>query len=401
MPQLLMNDVLNPDLTKEYITVVKEALYTEDNDEAKKAWKEVYLGVMDLLRKYCDLKEEYYSIISLWIVGTYFHEQFYTYPYLFLNAMKGSGKTRLLKLIKLLSKDGEMLNSLTEAVLFRTRGALCIDEFEGLSRKGGENLRELLNSAYKKGTMVKRMRKVKTMGGESQEVESFDVYRPIAIANIWGMESVLGDRCLTLILERSVVPRITKLVEVFEVDPIYTHIKSIIEGKCSLCSVVMPVEVYKEWNDYITTNYTTTQTNNNTKLHKLLDDSGINGRSLELTLPLILVANYLGEDILIETIQICRELVRLTKEDEFTDNHDVSLIDFISQLPQDNSFYPVKSIAEKFKEFLQSNEEWINSKWMGRALKRLGLVKKKKRYNRGIEIVPDIKKAGVKILMFK
>ena len=64
--------------------------------------------------------------------------------------MKGSGKTRTLNLITELSNNGKVLNSLTEAVLFRTTGTLAIDEFEGMERKGQENLRELLNSAYKK-----------------------------------------------------------------------------------------------------------------------------------------------------------------------------------------------------------------------------------------------------------
>jgi len=37
--------------------------------------------------------------------------------------MKGSGKSRAMALITCLSKEGQMLNSLTEAVLFRTKGA--------------------------------------------------------------------------------------------------------------------------------------------------------------------------------------------------------------------------------------------------------------------------------------
>jgi len=72
-----------------------------------------------------------------------------------------SGKTRLLKIIASLTK-GDILSSLTEAILFRTKGTLCIDEFEGIIRKGNENLRELLNTAYKKGTKVKRMIKKKS-----------------------------------------------------------------------------------------------------------------------------------------------------------------------------------------------------------------------------------------------
>ena len=45
------------------------------------------------------LKEEYYDLVAVWIIGTYCMPGFETYPYLFINAQKGSGKTRLLKSI--------------------------------------------------------------------------------------------------------------------------------------------------------------------------------------------------------------------------------------------------------------------------------------------------------------
>ena len=145
-----------------------------DLEKEKKEKKEklyiCYKNIVDVLREYIDMEEKYYRIVALWIIGTYSHQSFITYPYLFINATKGSGKTRLLKIIRFFAKDGEMLNSITEAVLFRTTGTLCIDEFEGIGRKGNESLRELLNSAYKKGTKVKRMKQKKTIEGVIQEI---------------------------------------------------------------------------------------------------------------------------------------------------------------------------------------------------------------------------------------
>ena len=374
----------------------------EKERELKDAWYEAYLGIIDLLKKYLDLKEEYYSLVAIWIIGTYFHEQFYTYPYLFINAMKGSGKTRLLKLIRVLSKEGEMLNSLTEAVLFRTKGTLCIDEFERISRSGSENLRELLNSAYKKGTKVKRLKKKKTNEGEEQVVEEFDVYRPICLANIWGMESVLGDRCIPLILEKSVVSHITKLVEIFELDEIYIRVSKIIKEKCSLCSVVSLENIYIDWNNYITNIYTTTGTNNYTKLHLFakMKDSEIDGRHLELALPLFVIADFLGKEVLEQIINTMLEIIKIKKEDEFIENMDVSVIDFVSQSPHQD-FNSVKTLSNEFKGFVQMNDDWINDRWFGRALKRLNLIKEKKRMSSGIYVVLDITKAQEKIKIFK
>src|SRR3989344_7161905 len=58
-----------------------------------------YQKIIDVLKYYSDLDDDYYSLISLWTMGTYLHKQFSSYSYLFFNAMKGSGKSRLLKMI--------------------------------------------------------------------------------------------------------------------------------------------------------------------------------------------------------------------------------------------------------------------------------------------------------------
>ena len=53
-----------------------------------------------------------------------------------------------------LAKDGNVMASPTEAVLFRTNGTLGIDEFEGVANKDKSSIRELLNGAYKKGIKI-------------------------------------------------------------------------------------------------------------------------------------------------------------------------------------------------------------------------------------------------------
>jgi len=402
-----------------------ERLHKDDN------LKEAYRNIVDILKKYCDLKEEYYSLVALWIIGTYNHRDYMSYPYLFFNAMRGSGKSRILRLISVLSCGGEMLNSLTEAVLFRTDGTLCIDEFEGVNRKGNESLRELLNSAYKKGTKVKRMRKKKTMEGEQQVVEEFDVFRPICIANIWGMDSVLGDRCITLILEKSGKRNITRLMEIFESDQIVKKTIKLLQqlhptnlgilepkdpkfdGIDVVDVVVSPVEhLYKEWNNRVEnyTNYTnyTNHTNNtnytnytnNTFLDKLFV-LNIEGRHLELAMPLFIIASKIGEEVLDTTIKTFQEIVVDKKGDDMIESSDISFIDFISQEPDNKYFISINELTKKFQEFLQSHEEWINSRWVGQALKRLNLIIEKKRKKIGVEVILNVQKAIDQMWMFK
>ena len=391
----------------------KKTKMEEDDD-----LKEIYRNLIDILKFYCDIKEEYYGIIALWIMGTYVHDQFPSYPYLFLNAMRGSGKTRTLKLITSLANNGQMLNSLTEAVLFRTEGMLAIDEFEGITRKGTENLRELLNSAYKKGTKVKRLRKSFSKEGERQVVEEFDVYRPISLANIWGMESVLGDRCITLVLEKSNNPKIVNLVEIFDEDEMVLKTKALLEQnmlpKFSNCVVSVGVgtcAMYREWNIFMSnlithnyTNYTNNIKNTNytnyTQLFERLKFGLFNGRELELCFPLLLLSWCVGSYNPTETT--LSQIMSERRSEDMIQNTDISLIDFVSQEPESNEFITIKDVLNKFKEYLGNpEEEWLNTLWLGRALKRLNLVREKRRKHRGVEIILNTAKAQEKIKMFR
>src|SRR3990167_6468310 len=108
-------------LTNEELDKLSHSHYDLEEEKAlfNTALKNCYSTIKDILMKYCDLEPRYYPVISLWILGTYCHDDFETYPYLFLNASKGSGKSRLLRLISILSQNGDMLGSMTESGLFR------------------------------------------------------------------------------------------------------------------------------------------------------------------------------------------------------------------------------------------------------------------------------------------
>ncbi|RPJ79362.1 MAG: hypothetical protein EHM20_01645 [Alphaproteobacteria bacterium] len=396
-------------LSDEEFEKLKDPTYGLDEEKENKneELKTAYRNIIDILKKYIDLKEEYYNIVALWIIGTYYHKQFPSYPFLFFNAMKGSGKSRTMNLITHLSKDGTVLNSMTEAVLFRTTGTLAIDEFEGVTRKGNENLRELLNSCYKRGTKVKRMKQKKTMEGTEQVVEEFDVYRPILLANIWGMENVLGDRCISLILDKSHRTEVTNLLEIWNEEKIVIETKEILK-LCSLCICSFSGKVYREWNTFVSNNYinyiyNTNNTNNTNYIQdfKTIKSMELNGRELELSFPLCLLALEISDDLLKETTLTLKRIFLEKKEEELVENQDVNLIDFISQKLQDNNYVPIKILINDFKNSYALTEEWINVKWLGRALKRLNLIIQKRRTYRGVEVILNVNKAQENIKMFK
>ncbi len=86
-----------------------------------------------------------------------------------------------------------------------------------------------------------------------------------------------------------------------------------------------------------------------------------------------------------------------------TESKDVSLYNFVSR--QDTGkYFKIKNLTSEFVFILgegESNKDWLNTKWMGRALKRLNLIVNKRRVSDGIEVILDIKKALKKMEMFE
>jgi hypothetical protein len=392
--------------------------------DTKKIFQNVYNDISEIIRFYMDIPESTINIVTLWIIGTYFYENFFAYPFLFINAMRGSGKTRLLKLISTLSENGRLLNSLTDAVMFRTKGTLCIDEFEGLGSKEKTSLRELLNSAYKKGTKVLRMKKKKCLTGEEQVIEEFEPYRPISMANIWGMEEVLGDRCIYINLEKSDNSKKVNLIENFNnldyLIFIKTGLKRLIQ--CRLCSVGSPENIYRDWNLHVsggeactihtlhtyTTLYTQPtlptyiHTKNNERLFNKISEIKINGRNLELFFPIFLIAEEISEEILEKTIEYAKLKVEEKKVEEITESLDVMLYSLVAK-QEASKFYFIKELLNTFN-FVNTDSipnGSLSNEWMGKALKRLNLIINKKRVGNGIQVTLNVNKAIEKEKMFK
>ena len=381
--------------------------------------RDIHKAIISKLKRFCDIKEEYYSIIALWIIGTYIHDEFETYPYLFFNAMRGSGKTRILKLIASMSKNGELLGSLSDAVLFRTAKGktMCIDEFERVGSQENQSLRELLNAAYKKGQKIQRMKKVK----ENYVVEEFDVYTSICMANIWGMDEVLGDRCITIILEKSDNLAIIKQVENFGKDEeIKKIVRDLSQLECRWCMNEGKKNWERDWNSYIFEKYSpkdldlhtlhtlptptslTTPLSDLPYLFTVIDDTNISGRELELSMPFFIMASSMG--ILDETVSALKKIVDDKKAEYLIESKDIQIFDFVSQQNQVSNYISLNKLNSQFRDFIgvgEKEDNWINPRWFSRALKRLVLIEKKIRRSGGTHVILDIQKAQEKMKMFK
>jgi hypothetical protein len=392
-----------------------------DEPVATTALKDAFDMIKQVLKKYIDTSEENYEIIAIWIIGTYVHSVFSSYPYLFFNAMKGSGKSRTIKLIAKLSRNGRLAMDLTDAVLFRTAkgSTLGIDEFENVAAKERTTLRTLLNAAYKSGVKVSRMTKQKSKDGEKMMVEEFEIYAPIVMANINGMDDVLSDRCITIIQERSVNDRINRLIEDFDSNPDIQSIKKKFEVNfVQLVKLVQSKNIIDEWNKYVEikcspelytpeitqTALSTLITSEKQKIFDNIYASDIKARHLELFFPLFILASLISEEQLDKTIEIAKKIVAVKKNDDLAESRDVALIEFISTRQQSLAYISMKDLTEQFRGFMQEEDEQyhtITSKWIGKALKRLNLLIHHRRLGKGVEVILNVAKAQEKIKLFK
>jgi hypothetical protein len=69
----------------------------------------------------------------------------------------------------------------------------------------------------------------------------------------------------------------------------------------------------------------------------------------------------------------------------------------------EGGFQQVNNVVVKFLQFTQdpNEDKEINPKWMGRALKRLKLIREKKRLAGGVYVILNVKKAQEKIKQYQ
>jgi len=410
---------------------IKEATKELIEESGINTLPSIYNEIIESINYYLDVSEESSKLIALWILGSHFHKLFPTYPILYLNAMRGSGKTRTLNLISHLSLGltGNVLNSISESALFHSQGvSLCIDEFEpSATEKNKLNL--LLNSCYKRGAKVPRMVKTKNKktGKEGYEKEEHSLYMPVAIANINGLDSVLENRALILFLERSFNKAITSRIENFDnrLKGLKASLRSIGDGLDKKSDgdskttrendgMTAMTQVLDGWNEFIdsqnlnisntsvipvTASSPSSASLRHYEVYRKIYEKGITGRTLELCFPLLTVASLISEEIFEQALQIFSTISKRRRESELDELH-VLIYRFVSTVNINiEDYYNATELLNRFKEFCSFDLE-MKPTAFSHALERLQLIKERKRTSQARLLKLDIEKAKKKIGLF-
>lgn len=165
---------------------------------------ELYKEIQNALKKYIELeKQEDYTILTAWIMGTYFFPIFSAYPYIHVKAPKGSGKSQCLSFLNQTAfnavKARASLPALRDTV-DSLRGTYLMDQADALHRNNMEDFLDVLTDSYKRaGGSVRKM--IATKNG--WVLEEFEAYGPKGFASINQLPEDLRDRCIVTPLIRS------------------------------------------------------------------------------------------------------------------------------------------------------------------------------------------------------
>lgn len=166
--------------------------------------KELFLAIIDYLKNYIELPDNFYNIVAIYCMMTWVFEQFSEVAYLRVLGDPGTGKTRFIKTISHIAyKPMIASGSATPSVLFRiidlVGGTFVFDEADFQGSDMWKEMIKILNSGHTFGCPVLRSEKVGKDGEYSPR--SFKVFGPKVIAsrNAFGDEA-LESRCLTHIM---------------------------------------------------------------------------------------------------------------------------------------------------------------------------------------------------------
>ena len=148
-------------------------------------------------------QQDIYTVLATWVMGTYIFRVFGSFPYIHLQAEKGSGKTRLMDILHPVCFNGEFSSNQTAPVVLRSvNNAACtmfLDEVEHLRKADtavhGEIMR-ILNSGYQASGIAQR-------AGTKDTVKVYSTYSPKMFAGINEITDTLDQRSIRIRMVRA------------------------------------------------------------------------------------------------------------------------------------------------------------------------------------------------------
>jgi len=334
------------------------------------------------LRRILEIEECASTVFALWIAGTYIHDAFNAYPYLWFNGVKGSGKTTALEFIWHTAYHSEINMRISNPALFRQvdqyHCSLCYDEAENLLARGGKHSDDqdrisLFNGGYRRGGTVRLVEK----DGDNFIVRKFNSYSPKAMASIQPIEETLQSRSILINMMVALDPKKSD-------ESIDEETAKIIRKELYQFRFANGVGFYISARDK----------KKNKILRKKYD---LKNRDWELFKPILLLADSICPDWLDEVNQFLnhQKIIRRI-DDQFSTDYTILLkisemVDEVENLSGDGKATisykaMITSLKEDYPEL-----KYLTNRSIGNALRRLGLSGMICRHGKGYVLKIDNK----------
>ncbi len=344
---------------------------------------ELYRDIHAYIKRYIFLADtRVISYLSLWIMGTYLFSIFRYYPYIWLNAEKGSGKTLLMEILAAVAFNGELVTNPTEATLFRdvacNMTTLFIDEVENLRKQDKDAVgavMAVLNTGFCKSGSVKRMEKT----GEGKFVlKAFPTYSPKAFAGINEINDVLQDRTVRI---RLLKKRDDEITERYKGTDEVVRLQGAIRDKLYTFALIYANQIARLYNGEAGT---------------IDGTEHLSGRELDIWEPIILLANVVdglsGTSDLTDAMKaLSGEAFKEKQADSVAQNDTYQLLTvtraMLSELaPMDTDGDTLVFSSEAVFKYFQETDEfgWLQRKnALTMRLKRMGAQSEQRREGSG------------------
>jgi len=323
----------------------------------------VFGEIKEELKKYIEFSsKKAYDFFTIWIIGTYLHPLFGTYPYIYLSGLKECGKTKTLMLVNCLAFNSIFSGNISTPSIYRliqnARCTLLIDETEKLANpERAQEFRAILLSGYKQGIKVYRTEKNTRLRFEVQE---FEAYSPKIIANIHGLDDVLESRCIKFVMRRTMNRDIGNR-EVNISDERWQEFRDKL--------YLLMLNHWKEMAEIY---------------QSLANEGELPNREWELWRPILAIAKFLSDELYREMLSLAKEKSKERKTENVTETGECILVESLLDLVNEPRYYKLKEIKEKMVEKFDEEQRWLSNRWISRALARLGFSEKR-RLGTGVE----------------
>lgn len=175
--------------------------------ETRKAPECPIQSILDFMDKYIVFPDQAQAdVCALWVLHTWAFDAAYCTPYIYItSAEKQSGKTRVIEVLEMLSRNPIRSAGSTASTLFRdveaNQPTVFYDEVDAVfTGAANEELRGMLNTGYKQGGQTRRV----VPGKDGGEVRSFSTFCPKLLAGIdnGAMPDTIADRSIRIVLKR-------------------------------------------------------------------------------------------------------------------------------------------------------------------------------------------------------